>query len=478
MSAGEASETEAWYCRIGVRAWQSCKTSFKNNFCLTPAKHGPPTCANCKSKAAVYCVECKKPFCRFCAVLLHHPSTKNEKHSLEEIDFHQIPVKILSPVLLDICIIFAAASLLGGPGITAEYFGGQSYCPALSRGRRWLAQVDTNVFFYYKAHLSKYCDWEDSYWRFFVDTWVRGVLTNADGWLIIASQLFRAVLFEEFLRILVTPIVAVAYACIASVVRLVEWELSFFLSQEQKETFNEIGRLLSYASFASSLAIKDKKAPPPPTHRRKRPMTDILESLSYRYDRCTRLVAYYRLQAQTACRFFFRVSIKATAIVRVASMFLGPAASWPLVQVLGLEDVATKHVRWFADSVGVDAHSLKDGARIVDTGYSDWLASQALQQASMQIPLLGQISAGVSRFLTGGLWALLPHLRRVLVPCLLICGPVAMAWRTIIKQRKQFENEWKKATVLSVYGPMTRDNPCYNWKEVQFSPPEAEKSLQ
>mmetsp|Transcript_50364 Transcript_50364/g.146114 ORF Transcript_50364/g.146114 Transcript_50364/m.146114 type:complete len:456 (-) Transcript_50364:163-1530(-) len=443
-------------------------------FVWTPGKMTPPTCANCKEKASVYCVDCKKSYCRFCAVLLHHPSTKNEKHSMEEIDFHDIPVKILSPVLLDLCLIAVGSFMLSGPGITADYFNGQGYCPALSRGRRWLAQTDANLFFYWKAHLSTYCDWEDSYWRFFVDTWVRGILTDTDAWILIGSQLMRAFIFEEFLRILVTPVVAHAYAIVASIIRLIEWEISFFLPEEQKKYINSVREVLSMFAFASTLAIKDKKPPPPPTLRRKRPMETWMEGAKYHYDRHTRLVSYYKVQAQTACRFVFRGTLKVAIAIRLACMLLGHTSILAWIHFVGLGELATKHTAWFAESTGMDLQQLQDGVRITNTGYSDWIAVVALQQAMQKIPFFG-IGQDVGNTLKDGVSAILPLIGRHIIPLVLLAMPPLLCWWKLYKQKKAFAATWK-STSKEIFGPMSRQDPCASWDKVRFSPPESSKA--
>ncbi|CAE8622584.1 unnamed protein product [Polarella glacialis] len=268
-------------------------------------------CGNCKMDdktqpeifCETYCVDCKKTLCRFCTVLLHHPTTNFEKHSIEEI-IHTSSggVKIFSPVLLDILLLSAAFFLLSGSGITEDYFGGTSYCPGLSRVRWGLARFDANVFFYYKEPLAQYCDWEDSYWRFFMDTWVRSILTGTDGWILLITSFIRAITFEEFIRIIITPVIAFAYALIAFCVRSFEIYLHrvFYERLEGDEHvvtkwLVKLEQVIKRLSFAENLHIKDAKPPPPPTHRRKRPAEDWAEFARYWLDRRLRLMDHYKL---------------------------------------------------------------------------------------------------------------------------------------------------------------------------------------
>mmetsp|Transcript_2101 Transcript_2101/g.6681 ORF Transcript_2101/g.6681 Transcript_2101/m.6681 type:complete len:504 (+) Transcript_2101:3-1514(+) len=468
--AAEAAAPSPGVCR---RVAAYLVSNLKGIIIVPIGKTGPPGCANCAQKAATYCVDCKKSLCRFCAVLLHHPTTKAEKHSLEEIDFHQIPVKILSPILLDLCLIVAGAFLMSGPGITAEYFDGSSYCPALSRGRRWLTWFDANLFFYWKGQMSKYCDFEDSYWRFFMDTWVRGILTDTDTWTLMAGQVFRAFLFEEFLRFLVTPILALMYAVFATVIRLLEWHLALILPEEEKAFINGVGRVFARFSFAQSLAIKEKKPPPPPTLFRKRPKQDLVEGARYVYDRHTRLIAYYNVQAQNACRFIFRGTLKVAILVRFLCMALGHSQIRRWVHLVGLSDVADKHVTWFSESSGMDLQQLKEGARISDTSISDWIVVSMLSKAADSFPLVVKFGQEAGEAMANGaVGAFSPVLRRYGIPLLLLLAPYLLWTRMIKSQQKAFADRWKRSTVQELFGTMNREAPCASWSEVRFSNPE------
>lgn len=438
---------------------------------LPPPESKLPSCANCgkvdkKAKAEIYDVDLDKCFCRFCAVLVHHPTTNFEENSLEEIITHENPLKIFSPVLLDLCLLYAVSWIMSGPGVTPEYFNGQSYCPALSRGRRWLAQLDANLFFYWKARMSQFCDWEDSYWRFFTDTWVRGILTNTDSWLLILSEFIYAFIFEEFMRTLVTPFVAIVYAIVASIVEFVEWHLSQILLKEHKDTLGCIGEVMSRISFASRLVIKEKKVPPPPTYLRKRPMKDWVELAKYRYGRHIRLVRFYKAQAQTACRFILQGSLQAAIAIRALCILLGNSALLKAVELVGLSDLGKQHVTWFAESTGLSEKLLTEGAYLSDTRYSDWLALAAIQQTMKNIPVIGQVGQDVCGSLWGGICAIRPFAKRYSVLILLVVPYVLFKWKISIQQ-KAYKDNWKKVR-KDLYGDMNRDRPCQDWKTVQF----------
>jgi len=431
-------------------------------------------CPNCAEKAETYCADCKKPFCRFCATLMHHPSTKGEKHSLEEIASYQ-GVKIITPILLDLMLIAAGAFLMSGPGITAEYFNGNSHCPALSRGRRWLAQKDANVFFYYKASLSKFCDWEDSYWRFFMDAWVRGILTNTDNWFLLLSEFLRAFVFEEFIRLIITPVMAMAYALLAVVCRLVEWKVFKTIYEDLEgeqhratRVFKRVESVIKRLSFAQGLAITAKKKPPPPTLFRKRPMTDYIELFRYMCDRQTRLFTFYKAQAQTACRFVLQGSVKVAAAIRVLCILLGNQRFQPLVQLFGFGPLASQHTEWLAESHGLDAASIKEGF-VSDAYYSEWLAVQAFKQGVKQMPFVGLLGQDFGKSLVGTALAMRPLVERLLIPAALLSIPPLLFYLKIKRQRLEFAARWKKQSCKEIWGEMARVNPCVEWPQVRFS---------
>mmetsp|Transcript_26202 Transcript_26202/g.55536 ORF Transcript_26202/g.55536 Transcript_26202/m.55536 type:complete len:443 (-) Transcript_26202:337-1665(-) len=435
---------------------------------------GAVKCANCSEKAATYCVDCKTSLCRFCAVLLHHPSTKAEKHSIEEIA-HLRGVKLITPILLDLILLVVVFFFANGSGITLEYFNGASYCPALSRGRTWLMRVDANFFFYYKAHLSKYCDWEDSYWRFFMDTWVRGILTGTDTWLLLASEFFRALVFEEFFRVLITPVVAISYSIVATVCRLIEMKLYNIIyegleGEQHRFThmLERVEKVMKKLSLAQRLTIIDKKKPPPQTLRRKRPATDWTESFRYWMDRHTRLLAHYKAQAQTACRFVMQRTLWVAAFMRVLCILspeYGGTGLLAVARLVGLGSLADQHQAWFSESTGI---TLNERNAYV----SDWVVGIGFQQVMHRLPLITFVTQESLATLFAGATALLPVAKRLIIPALVVAAPPWLFNRHTKKQKKRFEADWKATTKKDIWGDMSRDNPCGGaaWKQVTFSP--------
>lgn len=287
-------------------------------------------CTNCKKGADVYCVDCTRELCIFCTTLLHHPDTKLEWHSLEDIvkEDARPEVKIISPILLELILVSGAVFFFSGTGISPDYFSGESYCPGVGRVRYWIARFDANVFFFLKNEFAQYCDCEDSYWRFFMDTWIRSVLTNTDSWILLLASFLKALMVEEFLRIIVTPVVAYLYAILAYFVRSVEfWVHNIFYEHFESQShpvtkvLDKVSRVVQSLRVADKLGLDAKLAPP--TYRRKRQATDVAEYVLYMWRRRFRLMEFYRAQAHAVCNLLLKFSLLAAFILRIVCMIFG-----------------------------------------------------------------------------------------------------------------------------------------------------------
>mmetsp|Transcript_26455 Transcript_26455/g.63116 ORF Transcript_26455/g.63116 Transcript_26455/m.63116 type:complete len:490 (-) Transcript_26455:119-1588(-) len=440
-------------------------------------------CGNCKVTAEVYCVDCKKVMCKFCTTLLHHPDTKNEQHSLEDIvkeneDGVMPEVKIISPILLDLILVAAGMFFyFSSAGISPEYFSGASYCPGLARVRYWTARFDANVFFYFKNELAQYCDWEDSYWRFFMDTWIRSVLTNTDSWILLFASFLKAATFEEFLRIIITPVVAAVYATLAYIVRSIEFWLHKILYERLEgsthtvtKLLQRLSRVVQFIRVSSKLGI-DSVELAPPTHRRKRPASDIAEYFVYAWRRRFRLLDYYRAQARAVCNLLLKGSLLAATALRIFCILFGGTPLLSLAHLLGFGARADRHRDWFTEVTGTPVNHGKAyywtdqifsviGHEVVLAnmaflqGYFSKTAWVALESSMSLYPLLMRLWPILTIFLARWMWG-----------------------QFIQRQKDNFKIEWKKKYSKDIWGDMSRENPCGGtaYKELSFSvqPPKA-----
>jgi len=436
-------------------------------------------CGNCTQPAQVYCVDCAKELCKFCTTLLHHPDTKMEKHSLEDIvqksDGVKPEVRIISPILLDLIVIAASFFLLSGSGIKEDYFQGASYCPGLGRVRWSVARLDANIFFYWKNEFAQYCDWEDSYWRFFMDTWVRGILTNTDSWILLISAFIRALTFEEFLRVIISPIVAYTYAVLAYCVQMVEFWLHSFLYEKLEgddhtvtKWLKRISKVVDRFHFAQTLGIIDGKKPAPRTHRRKRPSTDFAEYVTYMWGRNFRMLDYYQSQARTACNVILKGSLAAAVLIRIFCILFGGTPFVALAWAVGQGARAEQHREWFKTHTGILPY---DEAPAGQAYYTDWFFAVAARQAVVNgIPVLRLLLGEVGVAAGEGVFKFVPVLLR-LWPLFLILG-LQQGYKLIIqRQQKRFSDLWKKQFREECWGKMSRENPCGGtaYKELHFS---------
>lgn len=438
-------------------------------------------CLNCTRNAVTYCVDCKKTYCRFCTVLLHHPDTKPEKHSIEEIMVKRHGVLIFTPLLLDILLLVAFGFLFSGAGITDEYFKGISYCPAITRGRWWLSNFDATLFFYYKDYLAKLCNWEDSYWRFFMDTWVRGIATGTDSWLLLLTEFVYAISFEEFVRLVIAPLIGYSYAVAANIGRLIESSLyDFIYTHEDGEAhrltgiLQKIERVVDKFHCAEKLKIVDKKKPPPPTFFRKRPSSDVVEFCNYVWDRHTRLIGFYKSQAMSACNFIMRGSLAAAFVIRFICVAFGGGFFSALFRIFGFGARLDREATLFVGTTGIQLNQ--------SSSYlSDWLALWGVQKVLGFLPQFESFHESVNDSLSTGkgvfvalarlLSALAPLFLRYWPLLIILLPPLLFKFWFLPKQQKKFIQDWKQTT-KELWGDMSRDNPCggkIGWESVRFS---------
>jgi len=166
-----------------------------------------------------YCVDCKQVLCRRCIGRTHHPElTKKIIHVFEEIDWkHTGKTQYVAMFFINSIVLFWVCVGLYFSNISQSYFRGENICPIVGSGRRWLIWFDGNAFHWFKANISVTCDLEDSFWRLFMDGWMRGVVTGTDSWILLLTSCQKAMLFKVAAAHMLVPICALFYAALASV---------------------------------------------------------------------------------------------------------------------------------------------------------------------------------------------------------------------------------------------------------------------
>jgi hypothetical protein len=304
---------------------------------------------------------------------------------------------------------------------------------------------------------------------------VRGILTGTDGWLLLIVSFFRAVLFEEFLRIILTPIIANTYAVVAYVVRSFEIYLHQFVynrlegsQHEATAVLIKLEKVVDRLSFCAKMGLADGIKPPPPTLRRRRPASDWAEMIRYMLDRRLRLITYYQAQAQTACRAVLRMSVLICLAMRILCLLFGSTPFLVVSRLLGLRSLAARHQELFTASTGIEVNQQQ-------AYWTDLAAGWMIQQGLNTLPLVSSRVEEVAFGLTDdNFGAVVLFLRKFWFVILLLSSPLLLPWLyryLISKQQLRFNNDWKLKHKKEIWGDMSRENPCGGtaWKELNFS---------
>lgn len=403
------------------------------------------TCDNCKEEVKVYCVECKKKFCYGCCGRLHHPFTKTETHSIEEIDKIHSGSNVLTCALMDLVVVLVIVSLLWDFRIGDDYFHGQSNCPSVARLRKLLAYLDVNAYYWFKSDLASHCDIEDSFWRLLMDTWIRSVVAGTDSWLLLLMTLWKAFTFEAFVLAILVPLVSVLYAGVATGTSWLENHVelpdftAFSFLNKTKGVSDWWHWGLKMLSKQKKLKIKGgvKLQPPPATFPRQRKKQDTWEWCKYHLDRRMRTFNFYRAWSHQLIAGLVHSVVFFCLFVRVLCIFTNPYAGkfirTFLTLVPTLSHTMKTHADWHWNEVGVPADS---------SGHywSDWIASSTLRTVAkpFQLPGLTGIGFNVA-------WDLSEFLvYYLLVPAVLVLGPYFLIPKYLAREQKQFKDHWDK----------------------------------
>jgi len=203
-----------------------------NNQRSFPYRRCAGCCSSEETRAAdVWCCECSRCFCHSCDERRH--GTGDALDSLHRpLCSHRVElivdgggVPLLSSVL-EIAVIVSAIRtvrpLLSAAGdmLTVDYFF-ESICPVVKRLRLVVFRIDHALYPLVRGPLGAWCDTEDAFIKIFADVWVRGVLTNTDSFSLLCMKI-PMTLGALIIVLAVAPLLAIPYAMVATVVRMVE----------------------------------------------------------------------------------------------------------------------------------------------------------------------------------------------------------------------------------------------------------------
>jgi hypothetical protein len=292
-------------------------------------------CKSCSSEAKYYCVETQKKMCSQCAFIQHTPGTNAAWYSVEEIIVDlklKEGVHLFTPILPEILFCIAWYVVFFHQHLIEEtYLTSQMICPTMNQVRKVAAYADANILYFYKDTFMEYCDYEDSFMRFIIDLWTRGVILGTDNTALVLQTFPKAAMVDLFGAVILCPIIGVFYATFMDIIYRLETRLP------QTHTLMKLQDIIVWWDTQIKMtgrhffgAGKATSFPPDTLPRTRKPM-DIMDDLLYRKARFTKYwMFYYKTCVHVTASVAFQVLVT-TLLARVALIWLHMA---PTVQKL------------------------------------------------------------------------------------------------------------------------------------------------
>lgn len=213
----------------------------------------------------------------------HHPGTNDDAHSLEEIvDDESTGAKIISPLLEEVLLVSVIAFAFWQPLIGHDYLHNGNVCIVTQYIKKGVSMIDSKAFYMFKPALNSYCDIEDSYWRLFLDLWVRDVVTDSDSVMLLATSFLSAWLFKGALVIACVPVLAAIYGVMFATIAKVEDLIPS--NNAPVRVMEKIVKKLNVVDFM----VGDGGDAPPMTKRRSRRSMNYVDYVWYEQNRIFR----------------------------------------------------------------------------------------------------------------------------------------------------------------------------------------------
>lgn len=314
-------------------------------------------CGKCSQPATFWCIECKLRFCADCCARNHHPGQKTKYHSVEAmLNPKKQGARLFQTVVSSALVIGSLVYVLSNLQLSPDYLTQANICPITSKARSLAAALDTKIFYYYKSDFVKYCNIEDSFYKLFLDGWVRGIVTNSDDTLLVLSSLAPAYVLSTVLSAIVAPIIAVVYALLMTLAHTAD----SYLPQEKLQ---QIGGYLqanapTVLSFLQSLDMSSMwggcTQAPPLTKWRVRIDFDFYDRWKYQQSRRTRFTGYFFDHAKDTMKWWSQRAVPYVAMIRLLLIWVPSLAkllrsALSLLPVVGA--IVKTHQGWFQDAV-------------------------------------------------------------------------------------------------------------------------------
>lgn len=256
-------------------------------------------CSKCPGAACFWCVECHCRFCPGCAARYHHPGLYSEHHSLEPIK-KQKEQRLAALLLSNFLVVGTILYLLSSVKIGRGYLFSMDMCPVISKAKTLATRVDAKVFYYYKADLARYCNMEDSFYKFFLDGWVRGVVTGSDDTLLVLTSAGPAYVMVTVLSLFLVPVVATLYGWFMGIAHFIDSKIP----SEDIHTAEAYLRSFDVCAFFGGQSLA-----PPMTEPRLRADQDFYDAMKYNANRRMRFSNYYATVAKDDLTYWVHRSV-------------------------------------------------------------------------------------------------------------------------------------------------------------------------
>jgi hypothetical protein len=226
-------------------------------------------------------------------------------------------VRLLSPVLGPALLLYALYLCVFTFEIKQDYTYAE-VCPATQRIKMYLIAKDAAVYnTFLRSSLTSYCLQEDSFYQFFLNLYVRNLVSTSDAWTLLLYDV-RCSLVPWGIVTFFLYGCARAYALLAFTLATVESLVIprlrvLFLLSHCLATISTLGQ-----NFLALLSDALLSCVPLPTMPTPIPSTHVLagQGLAYRVGRHTRYIAYHNSIAQATLMRFFLISLSCVFLAR------------------------------------------------------------------------------------------------------------------------------------------------------------------
>jgi hypothetical protein len=281
---------------------------------------------------------------------LHAPGSFCEQHSVEELteNWKREGVHLLSPILPEIIATLVFMRIFNNVNMISEdYLTRANMCPVVDIVRSYSAHLDPHFFYWYKASFNSWCNYEDSFWKLLIDTWVRGLVTETDSSLLVFVNLPQALLFEVVVVIIMVPIFSLIYALLLNLVYAIE------LSLPKTDNLQKIEHIISFFDITNAIGCSQMDSSAPETKPRRRKATDFMDYWTYWVQRKTKYFNYfYNTAAQSMKHFAWQVTMALVSFRLICIWFGLGGYIRDLLAALGWQVKVATHQMWFQDAAG------------------------------------------------------------------------------------------------------------------------------